>query len=336
MLVHAPHSTADRVAQVCAAEQLGAVYTIPRDRQGCLPSGYAKAEAAIRIHRHRTGSTESLLLDAQRYSGKHRTRGTEPQDLGWTAYQHRQGLAWALTDSGFIAEDDRPAMVATLEEGTRHRGQVVIAMPMHSSWLSRHADEVRRRIDATGRPVAVMLEHSDDPLGTRATVQGLLEVLQASVPVALLRCDVSAIGALAYGAALAAVGTRTGLRHIFPLGPGRPGSGKIAAVVPRALAYRQLEKIREAVMADNDQTHWTCQCSRCAGVTLDGIFTEDDAFQHSLATLADLAEEVLASPDPVSTWKSKCVVAQFGAIDIRQETGLDWPIPPFLKHWLTA
>lgn len=336
MAVHAPASNADRVAGICAAEQLGAVYTIPTT--GSRSSMFATAAGVLRTHRLQVGAVDSVLLDAQRYSGNNRVPGTEPHDLGWTAHQHRNGQQWALTDSGYIAENDELALRATLEEGTRHTGHVVVALPLHASWLRRRADYVRRRIETAGRPVAVMLEHSDDPLGSRKTLQGLLEILHASVPVALLRCDVSAVGALAYGAATAAVGTKTGLRHIFPSRPGGGGlgRGKTAAVVPRALAYRQLDKIREAVVADSDQTRWVCNCSWCAGALLDGIFTEEDAFHHSLATLAELANGVITSPDPGATWKSMCFDAQFSAYDIAAETGLDWPVPRFLGHWLTA
>lgn len=334
--VHAPASSAAAVAAVCEQENLGAVYTTSAT---CSPaSRFSQATAVVRQHATRTGSADAVLLDAQRYSGKARLPGTEPHDLQWTAYQHQLGLPWALTDSGYIGEGDLPALQNTLGEGGRHGGQTIVALPVHHSWLTRRADQVRHQIDAAGLPVALMLEHRDDPFGVGKTLQGLVEVLDARVPVCLLRCDISAVGALAYGAVVAAVGTKTSLRHIYPLqtkgGGGRPAS--TAAIVPRGLLYKQLDRIREAVVADGDQTHWTCGCAFCANRSLDWLITSEDAFQHSLATLAALTEYVMSSPDPRGTWRERCRDAQFVNIDIETETGLDWQPPPFLGHWLNV
>lgn len=223
--VHAPASSAAAVAAVCEQEDLGAVYTTPTT---CSPaSRFAQATAVVRQHKTRTGSAGPVLLDAQRYSGKCRISGTEPQDLQWTAHQHQLGLPWALTDSGYIGDRDFPALQNTLGEGGRHGGQTIVALPVHHSWLAQRADQLRHQIESAGLPVALMLEHRDDPFGVGKTLQGLVEVLGARVPVCLLRCDISAVGALAYGAVVAAVGTKTSLRHIYPLqtkGGGRPSS----------------------------------------------------------------------------------------------------------------
>ncbi|HET9873903.1 MAG TPA: hypothetical protein VFP89_15065 [Propionibacteriaceae bacterium] len=331
--VHAPRDKVAKVAAACVRDGLGAVYVTPF---GCkADSRYTSATNVVRAHQAAAGSVHAVLLDAQRYSGKARVQGTEPHDLRWTEQQHRLGLPWALTDSGYIGEDDDLALRTTLEEGSRHRGDTIVALPLHHTWLSRRADHLRHWIGAFGRPVALMVEHRDDPFGAKGTVQGLLEVLQTPAPVGLLRCDVSAVGALAHGAVVAAVGTSTGLRHIFPIttGGGGPNQGAPAAVVPRALVYKQLNRIREAVQVLDDQTLWECRCSHCGGRPLDWLFTPDDAFQHSLATLTALTQYVLSSPDPAGTWRQRCFDAQFVLSDI-ESNGLSWRIPRFLGHWL--
>jgi hypothetical protein len=333
--VHARIDSAQAVASVCAEENLGAVYTTP---PACsTATRFATAKSVVSRHAIRVGSVDAVLLDAQRYSGNRRIRGTQPQDLSWTAYQHSLGLAWALTDSGYIGEGDTAALHNTLMEGSRHAGRTLVALPLHNSWLGRRADELRQAIDEAGLPVALMVEHRDDPFGVRRTLDGLLEVLDSSVPIGLLRSDISAMGALANGAAVGAVGTTTSLRHIFPTsdnGWHRPA--KPAAVVPRALLYRQLDRIVEAVRADGDQTRWICMCTRCAGRTLDWIITAEDAFLHSLSALAQLTHEVLSSPDPRTTWREKCRVAQFVNLDIDTSIGLDWQSPPSLGHWISV
>lgn len=88
-------------------------------------------------------------------------------------------------------------------------------------------------------------------------------------------------------------------------------------MVPRALVYKQLDRIREAVQVVDDQTMWACDCSHCGGSTLDWIIDPDDAFQHSLATLAALRD------------------AQFTIMEI-ESRGLNWQVPRFLGHWISA
>jgi hypothetical protein len=334
MTVHARISSAEAVASVCAEENLGAVYTMPPARSSAIR--FATAESVVRQHAARVGSVDGVLLDAQRYSSNRRVPGTRPHDLTWTAHQHRLGLSWALTDSGYIGEGDMAALHNTLAEGSRHYGRTLVALPLHNSWLGHRADQLRKAIDTAGLPVALMVEHRDDPFGVRRTVEGLLEVLDSSVPVGLLRSDISAVGALAHGGVVGAVGTTTGLRHIFPSSdrPSPRPVAKPAAVVPQALLYKQLDRIAEAVRADGDQTRWICMCSHCMGRTLDWIITAEDAFLHSLSALALLTHQVLSSSDPRTTWREKCRVAQFVNLDIDTSIGLDWQSPAFLGHWI--
>lgn len=69
--------------------------------------------------------------------------------------------------------------------------------------------------------MALVLAHRNDPLGSLAAVRGLLRVLAEIPNVVLLRTDLAAIGAVANGASLGAVGTSTSVRHLVPLGPMR-------------------------------------------------------------------------------------------------------------------
>lgn len=337
IVVHAPRKRADLVAAICAQTTLGAVYTFATTLNPA--TRYARAKDLVLLHRTRTHTEPTdVLLDAQRYSGKNRIRGTEPHDLVWTQVQHRLGLPWALTDSGYIGDGDLTALQATLADGARHPGQTIVALPLHCSWLTRRADQLVDLINEAGLPVALMLEHRDDPFAVKNAVVGLLEVLQCRVPVSLLRCDVSAVGALAHGAAVGAVGTSTSLRHIFPhseKGGGGPNRGLPAAIVPRGLIYKQLDRIAEACRVLDDQTLWTCNCIICQGRPINQIFTADNAFLHSLATLAQLTAYVLASPDPPGTWREKVRVAQFDLLDL-ESSGLDWTPPAFLGRWMAA
>ena len=133
---------------------------------------------------------------------------------------------------------------------------------------------------------------------------------------------------------MGAVGTSTSLRHIFPVGSGGGRNrGQTAAIVPRALMYKQLDRIQEAIRVIDDVTFWTCACVVCEGRTIDWIIADEDAFRHSIATLADLSAPVLDSTDPVSSWLSSCRVASHLVDEIAVQ-GLGWEIPTGIRRWL--
>lgn len=331
-MVHARANQVKDLAGVCAGAGVGAVYGIePRGRP---TTRQRAAQKAIETHRKLGGvALENVLIDAQRYRGAQRIRGTDPQDLSWTGFQHRLGLPWAMTDSGYIDADDSAALRWTLDDGRKHSGPTVVALPLDVSWLTRRVGELCEEIDKAGLPVALMLGCSDDPLSRVGAINGLIEVLNVPVPVCLLRCDVSAIGALAFGAAVGAVGTSTSLRHIFPPGSrGGPNSGRPAAIVPRALIYKQLDRIQEAIRVVDDVTFWTCNCVVCMGKTIDWIIDDGDAFRHSVAALADLSNHVLDSSDPVGSWMASCKVANHLLGEIAAQ-GLDWELPAGIRRW---
>lgn len=332
--VHAASKTVQTVSSICAQADIGAVYTISPSASD--KSRLTTATDTVKHHVGIVGSADAVLLDAQHYRGKSWRRGTEPHDLSWTAHQHGLGQTWALTDSGYIAEGDDRALDNTLSEGAQHKGRTLVALPLHHTWLSKRADLLRRKIEAAGLPVALMLGHRDDPFGSRRGIVGLLEILRSDAKVAVLRCDLSAIGALANGAVLGAIGTTTTLRHIYP--PDANGFGRQAqpaAFVRRVLQYKQLEKIREAARADPDEIKWLCECSYCAGRMLSWLIDEEDAFRHSLVTIAELTGHVLSSTNPRTTWQALCRSAQFDTLDIAQ-LGLKWEPEPVLGHWVNC
>src|SRR5205807_4694024 len=92
---------------------------------------------------------------------------------------------------------------------------------------------------------------------------GLIRLLASPVSVIVLRCDIAALGALAYGAVAAAVGTTTKLRHLYPPSddnrPPRPP--QLAAVVKPCLAYYTFDKTAQIVQTDLDNPWWRCDWS---------------------------------------------------------------------------
>ncbi|MEV0704264.1 hypothetical protein AB0I53_40995 [Saccharopolyspora sp. NPDC050389] len=134
-------------------------------------------------------------------------------------------------------------------------------------------------ISAHGVAVAVVLEHRDDPLGVQAALRGLLRLVALDTPVLLLRSDVSALGALCFGALYAAVGTTPTLRHLYPVTSGGGGGGErpVSILVPHCLSYVGTEKVAAAIPLTPDQAnHWECVCDTCNGRQLEHFVTIED------------------------------------------------------------
>jgi hypothetical protein len=166
------------------------------------------------------------------------TNGAACMSSHWVNLQLKAGQPWALTDSGYIPAGDLAALRAVLAWGSGLT-QVIIALPLAIEWLTRDRDILIAELTAAGRPVALMLESENDPLATTAAVTGLIAVLRCPVPVLLLRSDTSVLGALAHGAAAVSVGSKSGLRHIYPI-PDDDGGGfspPPAAYVPALKSY---------------------------------------------------------------------------------------------------
>lgn len=159
----------------------------------------------------------------------------------------------------------------------------------------------------------------------------------------VLRCDLSSIGLLCHGAHATAVGTTTGLRHIYPISPGGGGHApKPAALVRECLSYVSLEKIFTTVQAEPDNQVWVCGCLSCNGEMIDQLQMRPDkdaretaAFVHSIEMLRELKTKlVVDSPFSVraSSWAADCDNALFRADEM---TRIDdtWPRPKMLEHW---
>lgn len=328
------------VAPLLADEQMGAVMTVSAWDKGAALGRAAKEF----LEAHPT--LEHVLVDADRYSGSNRVIGAGPLSREWASRQLDAGTSMALTDSPYIPEGDEAAICSILRQAAAFRLPVVAALPCHPSWLSRpdRLDRLVELVNRYGVPVALMLEHRSDPFGVQATVQGLVDFLERSrVKVLLLRCDLSALGAVAWGASVGAFGTKTSLRHFYPLEEKKADSDKrfhgarVGAYVPCSMSYRTLTKIGAAVAADVEHLErWACGCRSCGGAGLDMIADEVTSYRHSMASIADLAEGILVGPDASTrqlAWVEKCRHAQIVNEEIRADLGIPWQNPAYLAGW---
>lgn len=336
LFVQVPTTLIDPTRALIAAEGVGAVYTVPwRSR----PSRVAVATSAADQTLKRCPEA-SLLLDANLYSGKkNRKTADAAPTQDWITVQRRAGLGWALTDSGYVAEGDTAGLVGTLEAAARFGERVIAALPIAGRWLTHDADVLRAAIDAHGLPAALMVEDTDDPFDRRSAVAGLGNVLGAETPVMLLRSDTA--GALAYGAAGAALGSSSRYRHIYPVREGGGGGASVSFIVPELLAYTSLTAFERHFIKDETHAAWYCDCSFCGGRTLTWIRTADDpesaAFSHSVAAVASLGRGMaaaIAAQSGPQAWTAMCESARERNIEIEKITGGDWVRKRALSAWI--
>ena len=255
---------------------------------------------ALREH----GFTGPILCDANRYSGRRRTSAAVGIRETWTAEQHDLGLV-ALTDSGYLAPHDWRGLRRILTDAARQPAPTVAMLPLSSRWFEHSVDGLAEEIERHGVPVAVAIEHAKDPFGVRYVARGFLALRSVSVPVLLLRSDISAVGALAHGTYAAAVGTTTRLRRIPPrAGRGAVGFPSLRAFVPPLVGHPPLDAMNRLA------PHWRCDCHECAGRTLTDLARaprpEVSAFRHSLSAQLTLWSTLRAERSAVDGWLTHC------------------------------
>lgn len=334
-----------RIALIDAAslvreEGMGVVFTISTTTKHRI----RRLRDLARLHRAVAGPVDHVLFDANRYAGKNRRSGSSPLDRDWIRAQHDAGTRVALTDSPYIGKSDQAALRATLEQAATFGDRVVAVLPLHLDWLTKDTPTLVDIINDTGIPVALALEHKADPLGVQAAVAGLTRLLTSStVSVGLLRSDLSVIGAIAFGAAFGAVGTSTGLRHIYP--QSKPDNEekkfftnpKVGVFVPWSMGYRSIMKIGQIISADYEHLErYRCQCRFCYNRTLDWIGTNADAYRHSLASVAIVGEDILGPSTLLGrqhAWVSACGRAQRLNLEIAADSVIPWESPKYLAGW---
>jgi len=215
-----------------------------RDGGGLVLTGERAVEACKA--RWRGSFTRPVLVDRRRYAGRARRRGTEPLTDHWLSGQQEAGVTAVLSDSGYIGEGDGRALGSVLAQSAGAGSPVVAVLPLHISWLDAGLKKLTSEINEHGVPAALVLEHSGDPLGAQWAVKGLTKLLaNAEVPVSMLCCDISGIGALAFGADWSAVGVRSRLRHLYPTDDsGYKRTPSVSALVKPMLSIVTVEKCR--------------------------------------------------------------------------------------------
>ncbi|KDN17377.1 hypothetical protein DV20_35955 [Amycolatopsis rifamycinica] len=342
-MAHSLEQLSGRLLIQCRPADAEAVLAIAKEHETGIVLTGTSPETTVRRLRDR-GFDGPILCDADRYSGRKRARarwGTHP---AWSRRQRELDLL-PLTDSGYLPPRDLIGLRTILRAAARDPQPVVAVLPLAARWFAKPAiaDALTREINAFEAPVALVLEHAKDPFGAQYLLRGFLRLLATStVPVALLRSDVSAIGVLCHGAHAAAVGTTSALRHLYPVtargGAARPG---VSPFVTRLLGYHRLETCADLFAATPDMAHlWDCSCPVCEGAAPDWLENADApaeaAFRHSLHCLFALKTELFrhcrTREQLLSAWHEACSHALF-VHDQLAETMERWNRPANLRSW---
>lgn len=243
-----------------------------------------------------------------------------------------------MPDAGYIAESDVVGLRSVLERSAAIPGAIA-PLALANWWLyGTGLQLLLAELRGVNVPIAVIMEHKDDPLGVRRIFNGLLTVIRTGIPVIPLRCDVNSVGLLAHGALAAAFGSRTALRHLYPIakgGGGRPA--KKSAFWPAGLALHYCDKLYDAVLASPTDLRWLCDCTICDGARIDRLATTgvEDVRHHNFACLLDLRRRITRLPSPAerirawTSWARRGVEAHYAV----NSGTVELSAPKALQHW---
>ena len=149
--------------------------------------------------------------------------------------------------------------------------------------------------------------------------------------------DISALGAVAFGATAAAVGVRPSLRHLYPAGGGGFRRGVQAVLFDPGMAFVHVDKLARGVAAMPEDPMWSCDCMTCGGRRMDWLLyaSEQEQRAHTFELLARRGDHLTsAAPGPVreQVWRAACASAeyQFTSVAVAR---VGWEVPAALRHW---
>jgi hypothetical protein len=335
------HALADCLLTQAGAQEAAQYAGAVDERHGGLVVSGTSALSEVRRLRD-SGFGGALLVDPQRYKGSRRSYAADGMAPGAAARQLYAGATVALSDSGYIPAGDVAALDAVLAAATSYSVEAVPVLPMPTTWLADPDDRQRlaeRVIASKVKSVAVILEHSSDPLGARAALAGALAIVALPVKLLVLRCDGSAIGLLAHGAHAASVGVRSGLRHLYPVKEGgggpRPGSSE-AAYFQAGMSFLDVGKLALGVARDPEDPRWSCYCDTHAGRNVGDLLTwpDVDIRRHSATALLREQQALSALPrwQRSASWQAR-VASALSTYDEMNAVGIAWRPPAALRHW---
>jgi hypothetical protein len=268
----------------------------------------------------------------------------------WLDRQRAAGVPLVLTDSRRITRGDRPALRRALRRWDTIGEPTLVVLPIEAWWLRSGLACLSEEVRAAGRPVGLVLMHHYNTLDAAGSVAGLLSFMSAigGLPVVLLRCDISAVGAVAHGAFAGFVGMSARLRHgPLPIRLPRETNGETserdqtpAVLVPALHDYYKASRLPAFARASQDLLR--CDFSCCSGETLLEVTrlcevsiaaARARAYSHNIAVHEGIAREVLGAANPADVWWERCKAGADAATALI-EFGVSLSVSRWLRQWL--
>lgn len=306
----------------------------------------------VRRLRREHGYNGAVLLDPACYAVKPEDRRAFADRLVshedyWLDQQREHHVAAYLSPSRYVRAGNVKQLRRVLDAGrefcaaAKQGASPAVAFTVVAAdrrWLSDLAPTFVAVLGRAETPIALILADRQDPLGTRASVEGLVRVLASHPQVALLRTDVAAFGALAHGAVAAAIGSIPTLRHLVP--PSSPGYAPIRDNTARVLVGPLLQYIAGSTLAEYKQDGGLldCDCEACRGASLRRFEDEDltiEAQRHNVVTWRRVADVLRAQAlqRRSATWAAMCRSALVMSERLEEQTGYPVDQPMSLRAW---
>ena len=307
--------------------------------EGAVVSGKQGAKLAKEV--------PGVLVDPAAYAprGKNEPDGLFDYD-DWLMRQQAADVPVILTDTPRIPNKDRSALHKALARWDEVDKPTLVVLPIESWWLRHGLAWLTEEVLGAGRPVAIVLLHQFNGLDPTGAVAGLLTFIAdvAPLPVVLLRCDISAIGAVAHGALAGFVGWSANGRHgPLPMRPSEDNDQRDespSVLVPALNDYSKASKL--PALRNRRLDVLRCDDPVCNGESLLRIAERSEvdigdgrmlACQHNLASTEQLARRIFADAEPCDAWWETCNAGAKMSASLG-EGGVSLPGSRWLRQWL--
>lgn len=302
-------------------------------------------QAAISLRRQ-LGYAGALVFDPSRYEDD----WAPSHDTIWREIERQAavGVAAFLSPSPFIQPGDVRSLRKVLEQGEDFAAAVrqsgfdspaLTVLPLTKYWLTAGISNLLAEVESASQPLAIVLGDRNDPLGSARAVKGFLQLLASSARLSLLRSDLAAIGGLAHGAWMVAMGTGTSVRHFVP--PGQTGGGVSNDPTPSVLvrilaAYYKGSKLEQVKGLDKGMLD--CQCAICDGQSLtrfrDVRFAPQAAL-HNAEVAYGMARHIVNLREDLrpKSWSLTCSEAVEAHKELEGNSRVPFEPSPQLKAW---
>ena len=269
--------------------------------------------------------------------------GDPPQEtlMGdrWKQLQEELGVEEMLSPGSFVSSADLSGLSSALEtEGAwvvTNGGR--LSLTLDAPWLTSELPELIPWLRSVEAPLALAFADPNDPLARPGAVQGLVELLRSLGDVAILRCDLGAVGAVAHGATTGAIGTSTMVRHA--VSPGQYAGGRRNDPSPSVFVAELLDFRRGSLLDEFPrEASPTCDLVCCRGQRLRRLndrHAAAEARAHNRIAIGNVIGQILETPSELrpETFSAMCTAAEYAVAELASAARRPLKVRPQIRAW---